>query len=497
MAFRSPRSCAIAFLIASHIVFNATPVLVSLRTMVPHDHSHSHSSTNAALSSHDGGHSHDHEHAGGGVEQAGRGLDAAFSMTVDDDNNGRKHGGTAAVESLDALERRSAMRRLKIATVLCVAFFAVEVVGGLLAGSLAVLSDAAHLFSDLASFIVAIFANYLASLPSTSQHTFGLKRSESLAALFSMVSLALVCVWLGWEAIRRLYVMVTEPDSAADVYQVDGKLMSGIAGIGVMVNLALAWVLGAEGHVHMPGADHGHSHSHHEHHDGDGGQDDHDHASEGHSHSHEHSQGQEASDQRRHDEETALLSHSPSADCSYTIEHANEVPPPFAPEKPRNVNLHAAYLHVLGDLAQSVAVLIAGIVIWIQPTWVIVDPLCTLGFCILVFYSTLSVVRSSIAVLLEEVPPQISWKAIYGDLTAITHLEGLHDLHIWCISDGVPCLSLHAYCDDGDCDSALRRIKEVCRKHGVEHVTAQVQPTPGACITCDAVPENTTACFDS
>jgi Co/Zn/Cd efflux system component len=65
------------------------------------------------------------------------------------------------------------------------------------------LSDAAHLFSDLASFAVAIGASYLASLPATAQHTYGLKRSESLAALFSMVSLAFVSAGLSYEAVRR------------------------------------------------------------------------------------------------------------------------------------------------------------------------------------------------------------------------------------------------------------------------------------------------------
>lgn len=154
------------------------------------------------------------------------------------------HGAHSTHSELsdEAKARQNVMRRLKIATALCIFFFLVEVIGGLLAGSLAVLSDAAHLFSDLASFAVAIVANYLASLPSTAQHTFGLKRTESLAALFSMVSLALVCVWLGGEALRRLYDMVFRPDVAAEIYDINGKLMCIIASIGVFVNVALAFV---------------------------------------------------------------------------------------------------------------------------------------------------------------------------------------------------------------------------------------------------------------
>jgi hypothetical protein len=185
----------------------------------------------------------------------------------------------------------------------------------------------------------------------------------------------------------------------------------------------------------------------------------------------------------RHDctEQTGLLAPgnagSPRRGHPYTVEHINEVPPPEAllpATKKRNVNLQAAYLHVLGDLAQSVAVLIAGVVIWLRPGWTAVDPVCTLGFCAVVFYSTLGVVRASVAVLLEEVPPQISWRDLYRDLTSIPHLTDVHDLHVWCISDGVPSLSLHASCDDGQCEAALRSISEVCHRYGIVHITAQV-----------------------
>jgi zinc transporter 2 len=149
----------------------------------------------------------------------------------------------ATKNDADAIERKNVLKRLYIATILCGCFLVVEVVGGLICGSLAVLSDAAHLFSDMASFAVAIAASYLASLPATANHTYGLKRTESLAALFSMTSLAFVSVGLVYTAVARL---INPPEG------VDGKVMSIIAGIGVVVNVALAFVLG-EHHVHLPG----------------------------------------------------------------------------------------------------------------------------------------------------------------------------------------------------------------------------------------------------
>jgi zinc transporter 2 len=367
------------------------------------------------------------------------------------------------VESEDAatLERRQVLRRLQTATALCLIFMVVEVVGGLIAGSLAILSDAAHLSADLASFAVAIAATYLASLPSSSQHTYGLQRTESLAALFSMVSLVLICVGLSVEALRRLWRMLIEGSSE----EVDGKLMSGLATIGVFVNLVLGYILG-EDHGHLPGGEsHDHSHGDHAHENG-----------KAHGQSHDHGPT----------EEDPLLDHS----SDFLVVHSDEVPPPSCNGDDvvtkRNVNLEAAYLHVLGDLAQSVAVLIAGLIIWWKPEYAIVDPLCTLAFCILVFYSTLGVLKASVAVLLEEVPPKISWQAVYDEILALPNIANVHDLHIWSISHGIPCLSAHCSAvGDDKCTQALKDVNAVCRSHGIEHITIQMQPaSETVCVTC-------------
>mmetsp|Transcript_11954 Transcript_11954/g.18835 ORF Transcript_11954/g.18835 Transcript_11954/m.18835 type:complete len:426 (+) Transcript_11954:165-1442(+) len=415
------------------------------------------------------------------------------------------------MEDSDALRRQSVLRRLYIASALCATFIIVEVTGGLIANSLAILSDAAHLFADLASFAVAIAASYLASLPATHDHTFGLKRSESLAALFSMVSLAFVSIWLAYEAIRR----INEPPEEG----VDGAVMSGIALIGVVVNIILAIVLG-EDHVHMPGA-HDHSHDHDGHCSGDDSHDNHD----DHSHSHGHSSAHDHHADDSHDHHASSHDHSSSHDhgtshdhqCNnhsntnghdhehghsetdellkttksphthtkmenfeaIEAQHDSEV---SAAEDKRNVNLRAAYLHVMADLAQSTAVLIAGIVIWFKPEWHIIDPICTLLFCIIVFYSTIGVFKSALSVLLEATPPQVDWKTVYGAIKDIPNVSQVHDLHIWSISHGMPSLSVHCTSSDPD---ALRKIGALVRGYGIMHSTIQVQTQEGPCVTCD------------
>mmetsp|Transcript_21941 Transcript_21941/g.62485 ORF Transcript_21941/g.62485 Transcript_21941/m.62485 type:complete len:461 (-) Transcript_21941:7-1389(-) len=430
--------------------------------------------------------------------------------------------------STDHHERNEVLRRLYIATILCTCFLIVEAVGGWIAGSLAILSDAAHLFADVAGFAVAIAASYLAGLPATEQHTFGLKRSESLAALLSMISLAFASFGLAFEAIRRLMFGMEEP--------INAKLMTLIAAIGVVVNLILAYVLG-EDHIHLPGShDHDHSHDHghgcsghgsthrssgendhhsHAHHneaaaeacthtEHDHGSHDHHHdhsptvdtAAETHDHDHSHEDHAEPDceshghdhddhhdhDHHHHDETDSLLKSNKSATEHY---HSNEDEEHGAANAKSlvngNVNLSAAYLHVLGDLAQSVAVLIAGLIVWWKPEWQILDPIITLLFSILVMMSTLKVLRTSVAVLLEETPPSISWQRVFDGIASIDGVANVHDLHIWSISHGEPALTVHCRSVNPD---AMSEIYKVCKQFGISHATIQVQADDGECITC-------------
>ena len=110
---------------------------------------------------------------------------------------------------------------------------------------------------------MAIVASHMARAPPSKQYSFGFKRVESLVALFSMVSLAVMSIALGVEAVRRICMQIQDPDNK-DMNSVDGKTMAMISLIGVVVNIILALVLGEHGHVHMPGVDH-HSHEHHSH----------------------------------------------------------------------------------------------------------------------------------------------------------------------------------------------------------------------------------------
>ncbi|KAK3832530.1 MAG: cation efflux protein, partial [Linnemannia elongata] len=149
--------------------------------------------------------------------------------------------------SLEALrESEKDKRRLKIAIGLCSTFFVVELLGGLWAESLALLSDSFHLLTDITSFIISLVAIYLSHRPSTATHTFGYHRAEVLGALFS--------IFLIWGL--TLLLIIEAYERVKHPIDVDGKTMSIVAGLGVFVNIVY------HGHSH---AGHSHSHGHHHH----------------------------------------------------------------------------------------------------------------------------------------------------------------------------------------------------------------------------------------
>ena len=129
--------------------------------------------------------------------------------------------------------REGSVKALRLTLVLTATFTVVEVVGGLVAGSLALLADAAHMLSDNASLGIALFAAWLAGRPAGPSRTFGYRRAEILAALFNGVTLVALSIWIFIEAAERL----------GDPPEVEAGLMLGIAVAGLVANLVAARIL--------------------------------------------------------------------------------------------------------------------------------------------------------------------------------------------------------------------------------------------------------------
>ncbi|WP_269855137.1 cation diffusion facilitator family transporter [Streptomyces sp. RPT161] len=148
---------------------------------------------------------HEHGHAGHGHD------------------HGHSHGVAADADR----------RWLTIALCLIVGFMAVEVVVGLFAQSLALISDAAHMLTDAASIVLALVAMRLAARPARGGFTYGLKRAEILSAQANGITLLVLSLWLAYEAAWRL---ISPP-------AVTGALVLVTALVGIVVNVIAAWCI--------------------------------------------------------------------------------------------------------------------------------------------------------------------------------------------------------------------------------------------------------------
>jgi cobalt-zinc-cadmium efflux system protein len=129
--------------------------------------------------------------------------------------------------------RQAQQRALLIALAINGAYLVVEVVGGVVFNSLALLADAGHMLSDVGALAIALIAHRLMERPATARHTYGLQRAEVVGGFFSAVSLAIVVMWIIFEAIGRL----RQPEEVAG-----GGLLV-VAAIGLVVNVFSAVML--------------------------------------------------------------------------------------------------------------------------------------------------------------------------------------------------------------------------------------------------------------
>jgi cobalt-zinc-cadmium efflux system protein len=148
-------------------------------------------------------------------------------VTVDDHDHGQGHGHEHADARVSALVFALATNA---------AFLVVELVGGLVFGSLALLADAVHMVSDVVALALALFAQLLAARPATERHTYGFGRAEVLAAQVNGALLLIGAVAVAVEAVRRF----------AHPHHLDAVPVLIVGGLGLVVNLASGFVLGRQ-----------------------------------------------------------------------------------------------------------------------------------------------------------------------------------------------------------------------------------------------------------
>ena len=336
-----------------------------------------------------------------------------YSSSEDESSNVEKHA------ELFKKQQDNAIRKLIWVCVICTIFMTIEIIGGYLANSIAIMSDAAHLLSDLLGFLISIISIYISRKVAKNNMSYGYHRAEIIGALVSIVLIWALTLWLLYEATLRIIIPP----------QVDGFIMIIISIIGFSFNVIMGIVLTKSGVAHSHGlhkCDHDHDHEH--------------------ENEHEHSSDEEI---RLHTED----------------EHE---------EKNTNVNLRASFIHILGDAIQNIGVLIAGIIIYFFPKYSIADPICTYVFSIIVGFTTINILKDCIFVLMEGSPVDIDIDELENDLKKIKGVKEIHDLHVWSLSIGKINLSCHICCDNPQ-KTLTKAKKMIKKKYKIDHITIQVE----------------------
>lgn len=146
---------------------------------------------------------HDHSHEHGDHTHGHPFSDGHPSRPVAEESGGHGHNHD---HGLDGHSTAGGKHRKKLVLVLCITFsvFAVQVVGALISGSLALLADAGHMLTDATGVLIALIATFIAALPATSKRTYGLMRVEVLSAMINGIVLSVICIVIVYTAIQRI-----------------------------------------------------------------------------------------------------------------------------------------------------------------------------------------------------------------------------------------------------------------------------------------------------
>ncbi|NWJ47142.1 MAG: cation transporter [Chloroflexi bacterium] len=271
----------------------------------------------------------------------------------------------------------------KIGFALTAGFVVIELVAGLMANSLALISDAGHNLTDALALAFSWWALRIARRAPNHRKTYGYHRAGILAATINAVTLILISIYIFYEGVQRFM----QPP------EVQGWTVLSVACIALIINLTVAWLL---------------------HHD--------------------------------------------SKD---------------------DLNTRSAYLHIVGDAAASVGVIIAGL-IEIVIGWRYADPLISMLIGLFILVSSWTIIKEATNILLEGIPDGLDMTSLVRDLMKQPNVEDVHDLHVWTIGRDYKVLSCHLIvqceCSLQDANRTVHDINHMLEEqYHIHHATLQIE----------------------
>jgi cobalt-zinc-cadmium efflux system protein len=274
-----------------------------------------------------------------------------------------------------------------LATIL---FVVVEAIAGFRSGSLALVSDAGHNFTDALALVLATIGVYMQSKPANSVKTFGYHRAGVLTAFANALTLVAISVFIFYEAWQRF----------AHPRPIEEWTMLWVAAAGLALNGGIMWGLHRE--------------------------------------------------------------------------------------KDHDINIRAAFVHMLGDAVSSVAIIAGAIAIHFTGL-AIIDPVLSVLIGILIIWTAWDIIQESLNVLLEGLPRGMELNDVTGAMREIDGVVDVHDLHIWSLGSSAHAMSCHVLIEDmppSESNAILQRINDVLCKYEIHHTTVQFEHTK--CAAADA-----------
>lgn len=320
-------------------------------------------------------------------------------------------------------EQKKKGQALYIAVAFTVLAFGVQIYGSFYTGSIALLSDTAHLFTDTFSLALSIVAVKLSGRPPSHTQSYGLYRAEVLASFMNGLLLLLVAGTIAYESFERFF-------KPQEVLALPLLLISAA---GLLLNLASAYFLHGAMDAHTRGHHHG-THAHH-----------HEHTNCDHEHSHTHNTKEEM---KQHEDR----------------------------------NLHSAFLHIISDALGSVAVMIGAVVIYYTHAYWVDAAIGVLLSCVVVYWSW-KLIRETVHVLLESTPRHIQIPHVLQELKSVdSRVISVEDLHVWEITSRMYLLSVDVFVQAMPLSEAdlIRKKMEgfLHERYGIAHPTIAMKQSP-------------------
>ena len=299
--------------------------------------------------------------------------------------------------------------------------------GSIISDSVGVLTIAAELFTDLIKSVIAIISILIIQNPANEVMTYGYHRSEIIASLCSILIVLVLSIWIVEDAIE----IIKMPK------QINGKWMFIFSVLGLFFNLIIRYIKDLSP---VPDVD-------------------------------------EGKFLKNYSKDKRL--NTPLLEDYLGIEDKDKdkIVIENMTQKQLIKMQKKEQIHLICDVSQSSLTIIASLLIYFYdvrfPLIRLLDDICGFTFLLIMLILAWPIAKDCIDILMEAAPREIDIKTLYSELKEVPGVINIHDIHLWSLSIGRPCISFHILSNSPQ--KSLEEATKICKKYGITHSTIQVE----------------------